>query len=216
MGAMIMSVKYCKSCNKPMRMDETVCRTCGVEYKASYVFLIIILIIVMTGVIGIVWWYFSQKQIEKDNQYKAKVTSYSEVLKKLDISAEKANLIANLKYSDDVKPSKLGFVELKELAASFNDQRELSNKVMRVALAQPLSELQKIKRNTEAKKYSGCLEASKLIYVSSMDATNKALLIFLADGNSKENEITHLFTKSIVQEQEAKNVLNECESKFAN
>lgn len=44
-----------------------------------------------------------------------------------------------------------------------------------------------------------------------MNATNEALLTFLADGDNKEDEITSLFTKSILQEKEAENVLAECE-----
>ncbi|MFW1746216.1 hypothetical protein ACG9XW_08340 [Acinetobacter guillouiae] len=194
-----------------MRTEDTVCRTCGAEYKASYAFLIIVfLLIVFAASLG-AWWYFSQKQIEKDNLRKSNIAAYIEVLRNLDLPARDLERIANLRYSDNIKHNKFAFAELKELAASFNDQRELSNKVMRVELVQPLSELQKIKRNTQAKKYTGCLEASKLIYVSSMNSTNEALLTFLADGGNKGDQITHLFTKSIVQENEAKKVLDECE-----
>lgn len=207
-----MGVKICKSCKKPMKATDTHCRTCGAEYKNNPAFLIALLVVIVCGIAWSTWWYFSQKQIEKENAHKANVAAYAEVLKKLDLPVSKVEIIANLKYSNEIKPSKFGFIELKELVSSFNDQRELSNKVMRVALVQPLSELQKIKRNTEAKSYSGCLEASKLIYVSSMSATNEALLTFLADGSDKEDEITYLFTKSIAQEREAKKVLDECES----
>lgn len=198
-----------------MRAEDTVCRTCGAEYKASYIFLIIVFILIVIAVSWGAWWYFSQKQMEKENLLKSNIAAYVEVLRKLDLPTGELEKIANLKYSDDIKPNKFAFAELKELVASFNDQRDLTNKVMRVELVQPLSELQKIKRTTEAKKYTGCLEASKLIYVSSMSSTNEALLTFLADGSNKGDEITHLFTKSIIQEQEAKKVLDECEIKSA-
>ena len=210
-----MGIKYCKSCKKPMRAEESVCRTCGTEYKASRAFLILILVIVLASIVGGSWWYFSKKQIEKENAHNAAVAAYVDVLQRIGLSVDDANTIANLKYSEDIQSSKLGFSELKELVASFNDQRELSNKVMRVALAQPISELQKIKRNTEAKKYSGCLEASRLLYVSAMNITNEALLTFLADGDNKGDQITSLFTKSLIQEIEAKKILTECESKLA-
>lgn len=199
-----------------MKSTESICRTCGTEYKASYLIPVIILIIIVTGIIGTAWWYISKKQIEKENLHKANVALYIEKLKKIDISGNEANTIANYKFDTDVHLNKLGFAELKKIVASFHDQRELSNKVMRVALAQPISELQKIKRDTEAQKYSGCLEASRLIYVSSMNLTNEALLTFLAEGDEKDYEITQLFTKSLIQEQEAKKVLEECETTIAN
>lgn len=208
-----MGVKYCKSCKKPMRPTDTHCKTCGTHHKPPYAFLIIVLLLVVGGLLGGAWWYFSQKQIEEQARHESLVSTYVEVLKKLDFPTGEANTIANLKYSKEIHAERLGFSELKGYAASFSDQRKLSNSVMRVALAQPLSELQKIKRDTQEKKYSGCLEASKLLYVSSMEATNEALLTFLADGDSKEDEVTFLFTKSILQEKEAEKVLAECESK---
>ncbi|WP_419310306.1 hypothetical protein [Acinetobacter guillouiae] len=199
-----------------MKSTDTNCRTCGAEYKNNPIILIIILIIIVTAIIWAVWSNWSQKKIEKEKAHKAEVSAYIDVLKKLDFSTDEADKIANLKYSSDTHIGKLGFSELKEYVASFNDQRKLSNNVMRVALAQPLSELQKIKRETESKKYTGCLEASKLLYVSSMGATNEALLAFLADGNKSEDEITSFFTKSILQEKEAEKVLTECETKNLN
>ena len=68
-----------------------------------------------------------------------------ESLEKLGFSSDEANTIANLKYSEDKPIGKIGFSELKGYAASFSDQRRLSNSVMRVALAQPIAELQKNK-----------------------------------------------------------------------
>ncbi len=206
-----MGIKYCKSCKKPMKAADTHCRTCGNKYKTSYTFLIIVLFVVVGSLAGSAWWYFSKKKAEDEARHGALVSTYVESLEKLGFSSDEANTIANLKYSEDKPIGKIGFSELKGYAASFSDQRRLSNSVMRVALAQPIAELQKIKRDTESKKYSGCLEASKLIYVSSMNATNEALLTFLADGDNKEDEITSLFTKSILQEKEAESVLVECE-----
>ncbi|ENX00437.1 hypothetical protein F900_02108 [Acinetobacter modestus] len=211
-----MGIKYCKSCKKPMKSTESSCRTCGTEYKTSYLIPVIILLIIVSGIIGTTWWYISKKQIEKENIHKANVASYVEKLKTISIYDNDASTIANYKFDADSHLNKLEFIELKKLVTSFHDQRELSNKVMRVALAQPISELQKIKRDTEAKKYSGCLEASRLIYVSSMNLTNEAILTFLAEGSDKDYEITQLFTKSLIQEQEAKKVLEECETTIAN
>ena len=48
-----------------------------------------------------------------------------------------------------------------------------------------------------------------------MNITNEALLTFLDDGDNKGDQITSLFTKSLIQEIEAKKILTECESKLA-
>lgn len=192
------------------------CRTCGAEYKASQGFLIAILIALVVGIIGGGWWYYSQKQAEKEALIKTNIATYAGVLKGLSFSASDAERIATIRYSDDVKSNQRGFAELKGLVSSYKDQRELSNKVARSLLAQPLSGLQKIKRDTESKKYTGCLEASRLIYVSAMEISNEALLTFLSDGNRSEEMVTQLFTISLKQEQEATKTLSECESTLKN
>lgn len=196
-----------------MKSTDTHCKTCGAHNKPPYIFLTIVLLLLVGSPLGGAWWYFAKKQKEEQVKHELLVSTYVDALKKLDFADDKANLIADLRYSKEMPTGDFGFSELKGQVVLFNDQRKLANSVMRVALAQPLSELQKIKRNTEEKKYSGCLEASKLIYVSSMEATNEALLAFLADGDSKEEDITYLFSKSIIQGKEADKLLLECESK---
>ena len=83
-----------------MRAEESVCRTCGTEYKASRAFLILILVIVLASIVGGSWWYFSKKQIEKENAHNAAVAAYVDVLQRIGLSVDDANTIANLKYSD--------------------------------------------------------------------------------------------------------------------
>lgn len=199
-----------------MLSTQTICKTCGVEYKASYLFPLLVILILIAAIIGGSWWYYKQQELEKENIRKANVASYVEILKKIDIPENEANMIATLKFSDISSLDKKDFSTLRAQVLAFEDQLKLSNSVMRVALAQPISELQKIKREVDKEKYIGCLEASRLLYSSSMDSSIEGMLTFLSEGKEKHDQITYLFTRSIVQGKEAKKLINECESRISN
>ncbi|WP_157407557.1 hypothetical protein [Acinetobacter sp. ANC 3929] len=211
-----MGIKYCQSCKKPMKSSDSECRTCGEKYKGSFFLPIAIIIALVVLLVGYGWWSYEQKQIEEENVLKAKISAYTIELGKLDIPNNDAQFIATLRYAEIKDLKKSDFSTLKTQVRAFEDQQKLTNNVMRLALAQPISELQKIKREVDQEKYSACLEAGRMLYSLSMGAFIEGMLTFLSNDKGADDKITYLFTKSIVQGKEANKVINECESRIPN
>lgn len=85
--------------------------------------------------------------------------------------------------------------QLQGLARRWDDTEKLASTTSRIALSTPVSELQSIKRDTEAAVVPACLSKLKSELVASMDAVIDAYLLFMGDSEA-EFEVQSRFRKA--------------------
>jgi hypothetical protein len=78
---------------------------------------------------------------------------------------------------------------------AFDDAYNIASSTSRIALAQPVAELQSILRETEIVPVPACMEVAKTELTLSMDAAVKGFLAFMADES--DSEIGALFDVSV-------------------
>lgn len=177
-----MGVKICKSCKKPMKATDTHCRTCGAEYKNSPVFLIVILLIVFgTG-------YFAWSKY-KENKDKELAVAQAEKDKKISqakaellsagVNSEDAQKVAEAKVNNITITNPQHIKSFNQIFAEWQDAEKVAGSTGRIALAQPVSKLQEIKRKLAASSYAGCMETTRVLYVTAMNTQIDAYLEFM-------------------------------------
>jgi len=77
----------------------------------------------------------------------------------------------------------------------FDDAYNVASSTARISLAQPVSELQRIQRETDAVPVPACMETAKTELVLSMDAAVKGFLAFMA--NESDSQVSTLFDSSV-------------------
>lgn len=85
--------------------------------------------------------------------------------------------------------------QLQGLTRRWDDAEKLASTTSRIALSTPVSELQSIKRDTEAAVVPPCLAKSKSELVASMDGVIDAYLTFMGDSDA-ESEVQSHFRKA--------------------
>ncbi len=84
--------------------------------------------------------------------------------------------------------------DLEMISAEYDDAFNLANNTPRIQLAQPISELQRIKRDTEALAVPECLQSAQENTVLSMERAIEGFMLFMADES--EFSIENKFRES--------------------
>ena len=177
-----MGIKICKTCKKPRKSTDTHCRTCGAEYKNNPVIFIVIILIIF-GVSYFAWSKYKEKEIKR--------LAVAQLEKDTKISQAKAELISVGLNSDDaqkVAEAKVNNVTLtnpqhiksfNEIFTEWQDAEKVAGSTSRIALAPSVSKLQEIKRNLASLSYAGCMETTRILYVTAMNTQIEAYLDFM-------------------------------------
>ncbi|OTG79416.1 hypothetical protein B9T27_14545 [Acinetobacter sp. ANC 4648] len=208
-----MGVKYCKACKKPMKSTETHCRTCGAEYKNSPVILIVILLILI-GLCVFTWSKYHSNKVELENQAqyeKNKQIDEAKLdLQEKGISPDVAQKVAEIKSNETKTFSEVHLKEFENILSEWSDAERVAGSTSRISLAQPVSRLQEIKRKADSLKYSGCLEASRLLYLTAMNSHIDGYLEFMK-GKESELAAQLKFIDYAKQLEQAENEFKKCQ-----
>lgn len=210
---MRVGVKICKACKKPMKATDTHCRTCGAEYKNSPVILIVILLIVFGGGY-FAWSKYQNTQVERLTKAQAerelKINNEKQILVSAGIDSSTAQEVAEIKLAENkVDQNPQHRKDFESLLTEWADAEKLAGSTGRIALAQPVTKLQEIKRKLESATYSGCLEASRLLFILSMNSHIDAYIEFMR-GSEGEAAAQLKFSDYVKQAEQAKKEYESC------
>lgn len=177
-----MGIKICKSCKKPMKSTDTHCRTCGTEYKNSPIILIVIIIIIF-GVSYFAWSKYKEKeakrlavvQLEKDT----KISQAKAELISVGVNSDDAQKVAEAKVNNVTITNPQHIKFFNEIFTEWQDAEKVAGSTSRIALAPSVSKLQEIKRNLASLSYAGCMETTRILYVTAMNTQIEAYLDFM-------------------------------------
>lgn len=177
-----MGIKICKSCKKPMKSTDTHCRTCGTEYKNSPIILIVIIIIIF-GVSYFAWSKYKEKeakrlavvQLEKDT----KISQAKAELISVGVNSDDAQKVAEAKVNNVTITNPQHIKSFNEIFTEWQDAEKVAGSTSRIALAPSVSKLQEIKRNLASLSYAGCMETTRILYVTAMNTQIEAYLDFM-------------------------------------
>lgn len=177
-----MGIKICKSCKKPMKSTDTHCRTCGTEYKNSPIILIVIIIIIL-GVSYFAWSKYKEKeakrlavvQLEKDT----KISQAKAELISVGVNSDDAQKVAEAKVNNVTITNPQHIKSFNEIFTEWQDAEKVAGSTSRIALAPSVSKLQEIKRNLASLSYAGCMETTRILYVTAMNTQIEAYLDFM-------------------------------------
>lgn len=129
------------------------------------------------------------KQTEIAYQQKLEAEKAAELDKQLGGTAIKKETIkqvvdAKLTENPEITPQQA--LELNKIILEWVDAATVAGSTSRIALSQPVAKMQEIKRNLSAKKYQGCAESTRLLYVDAMTTNVNAYLEFM---KGKEYEL---------------------------
>lgn len=148
-------------------------------------------ILAAIAVMAIVFYVMSQsnkadaerlKQAEIAHQQKLESERAAELDKQLGGTAIKKETIqqvvdAKLTENPEVTPQQAS--ELNKIILEWTDAATIAGATSRIALSQPVAKMQEIKRNISTKKYQGCAESTRLLYVDAMTTNIDAYLTFM-------------------------------------
>lgn len=165
-----------------MKSTDTHCRTCGTEYKNSPIILIVIIIIIF-GVSYFAWSKYKEKeakrlavvQLEKDtkiSQAKAELISFG-------VNSDDAQKVAEAKVNNVTITNPQHIKSFNEIFTEWQDAEKVAGSTSRIALAPSVSKLQEIKRNLASLSYAGCMETTRILYVTAMNTQIEAYLDFM-------------------------------------
>lgn len=129
------------------------------------------------------------KQAEITHQQKLEREKAEELNKEFGGTAIKQETVkdvvnAKLDERPEITPEQAS--ELNRAISEWNDAATVASSTSRIALSQPVAKMQEIKRNLIGKKYQGCAEATRLLYVDAMNTNVDAYLEFM---KGKEHEL---------------------------
>ena len=130
------------------------------------------------------------KQAEIAHQQKLESERAAELDQQLGGTAIKEETIkkvvdAKLTKNPEVTPQQAS--ELNKIISEWMDAATVAGATSRIALSQPVAKMQEIKRNISSKKYQGCAESTRLLYVDAMTTNIDAYLTFMR-GSEHELE----------------------------
>ncbi|MDH0828076.1 hypothetical protein N5C97_16645 [Acinetobacter johnsonii] len=102
------------------------------------------------------------------------------------IKEETINKVVDAKMEKTVEVTPKQAQELNKIILEWTDAATVAGATGRIALSQPVAKMQEIKRNISTKKYQGCAESTRLLYVDAMTTNVDAYLEFM---KGKEYEI---------------------------
>lgn len=122
------------------------------------------------------------KQAEIAHQQKLEEEKADELNKQFGGTAIKQETIkevvnAKLEEKPEITPQQAA--EINRAVLEWTDAATVAASTSRIALSQPVSKMQEIKRNLSSKKYNGCAESTRLLYVDAMDTNVNAYLEFM-------------------------------------
>ena len=143
------------------------------------------------AVIAIAFYFMSQsnkedaerlKRAEIVHQQKIESERAAELDKQLGGTAIKKETIqqvvdAKLTENPEVTPQQAS--ELNKIILEWMDAARVAGATSRIALSQPVSKMQEIKREISTKKYQGCAESTRLLYADAMTTNVEAYLTFM-------------------------------------
>ena len=165
-----------------MKSTDTHCRTCGTEYKNSPIILIVIIIIIL-GVSYFAWSKYKEKeakrlavvQLEKDT----KISQAKAELISVGVNSDDAQKVAEAKVNNVTITNPQHIKSFNEIFTEWQDAEKVASSTSRIALAPSVSKLQEIKRNLASLSYAGCMETTRILYVTAMNTQIEAYLDFM-------------------------------------
>lgn len=95
------------------------------------------------------------------------------------IKQETIKEVINAKLEEKPEITKQQAAEINGIVLEWTDAAIVAGSTSRIALSQPVSKMQEIKRNLSGKKYGGCAESTRLLYINAMDTNVNAYLEFM-------------------------------------
>lgn len=196
-----------------MKSTDTHCRTCGAEYKNNPVIFIVIILIVLGGVF-FAWNKYQNIQAERAAKAQAerelKINNEKQILVSAGVDSSTAQKVAEIKLAENkVDQNHQHRKDFENLLTEWNDVEKLAGSTGRIALAQPVTKLQEIKRKLEGATYSGCLESSRLLFILSMNSHIDAYIEFMK-GSEGESAAQLKFSDYVKQAEQAKKEFESC------
>ncbi len=109
------------------------------------------------------------------------------------IKEETINKIVDAKMEKTVEVTPQQAQELNKIILEWADAATVAGATSRIALSQPVAKMQEIKRGISSKKYQGCVESTRLLYMDAMSTNINAYLEFMK-GKEYEFQAASLLT----------------------
>ncbi|EOR08316.1 hypothetical protein [Acinetobacter tandoii] len=154
--------------------------------------------------VGVLFYFMNQsnkadaeriKQAEIAHQQKIEAAKAAELDKQLGgtaIKEETIKQVVDAKLAENPEITPLQANELNGIILEWKDAAQVASATSRIALSQPVTKMQEIKRNISAKKYQGCAESTRLLYVDAMSTNIDAYLEFMKGKEYELNAATLL------------------------
>lgn len=125
------------------------------------------------------------------------------------VKEETVKNIVEVKMSQqqDITPEQA--VALNKMIVEWSDASTVATSTARIALSQPVSRLQEIKRNLSEQKYQGCAESTRLLYLDAMNTSINSYLAFMK-GKEYELEAMSLTVDYVAQLKQAESEKQSC------
>ena len=122
------------------------------------------------------------KQAEIAHQQKLEEEKAAQLDKELGgtaIKEETIKKVVNAKLEENAQITLEQKLELNKILLEWGDAATVAGSTSRIALSQPVAKMQEIKRNLSNKKYQGCAESTRLLYVDAMNTNVDSYLEFM-------------------------------------
>lgn len=134
------------------------------------------------------------KQAEIAHQQKLESEKAEQLDKELGgtaIKEETIKKVVDAKLAESPEITTAQAIELNKIISEWMDAATVAGATSRIALSQPVSKMQEIKRSLSEKKYQGCAESTRLLYTDAMTTNIDAYLTFMR-GSEYEYESAKL------------------------
>lgn len=164
-----------------------------------------VLIVAAVLIVGGLFYFINQsnkadverlKQAEVAHQQKLEKEKAAELNEQYGgspIKEETINKIVDAKMEKTVEVTPQQAQELNKIILEWADAATVAGATSRIALSQPVAKMQEIKRGISSKKYQGCVESTRLLYMDAMSTNINAYLEFMK-GKEYEFQAASLLT----------------------